>query len=238
MSKLLEVKGLELGYGKIAAVRAIDLDVAEGQVVCLIGANGAGKTTTLRGLSGLLKAKAGEIRFAGESITRLSPHRVAQLGIVQVPEGRQIFAQMTVGENLMMGAYLVADSAERRRRIDDVLAHFPRLAERIKQPAGQLSGGEQQMLAMGRALVAQPRLLLLDEPSMGLAPLMVEEVFKLIRRLKAEARTILLVEQNAQLAFEVADYAYVLETGRVRLSGPAGAVAADPMVLRAYLGEL
>ena len=238
MSKLLEVKGLELGYGKIAAVKAIDLDVAEGQVVCLIGANGAGKTTTLRGLSGLLKPKAGEIRFAGATITHLSPHRVARLGIVQVPEGRQIFGQMTVGENLMMGAYLVTDAAERRRRIDDVLAHFPRLAERIKQPAGQLSGGEQQMLAMGRALVAHPRLLLLDEPSMGLAPLMVEEVFKLIRRLKAEARTILLVEQNAQLAFEVADYAYVLETGRVRLSGPTAAVATDPMVLRAYLGEV
>jgi branched-chain amino acid transport system ATP-binding protein len=169
-------------------------------------------------------------------ITHLPPHRIARLGIVQVPEGRQVFTQMTVLENLAMGCYLVADPAERKRRTAEVLEHFPRLAERLKQPAGLLSGGEQQMLAMGRGLIAGPRLLLLDEPSMGLAPLMVEELFRLIHRLKAAQKTILLVEQNAQLAFEVADHAYVLETGRIRLSGAAAEVAANPIVLTAYLG--
>ena len=238
MSALLEIAGLELAYGKIKAVKGIDLTVGEGQLVCLIGANGAGKTTILRGVSGLLKPVAGRIGFDERPITRLAPHRVVRLGIVQVPEGRQVFTQMSVDENLMMGTYLVRDHAERRRRIDEVLSYFPRLAERLKQPAGLLSGGEQQMLAMGRALVAKPRLLLLDEPSMGLAPLMVEEIFTLIRRLKAERKTILLVEQNAQLAFEVADHAYVLESGRVRLSGAAASVASDPLVLRAYLGGL
>ena len=236
MTALLQIEGLELAYGKVMAVKGVDLVVGEGQLVCLIGANGAGKTTILRGISGLLAPRAGDIRFSGRSIARLPPHRIAKLGIVQVPEGRQVFNHMTVAENLMMGGYLVRDRRERRHRIDAVLSQFPRLGERLKQPAGLLSGGEQQMLAMGRALVAEPRLLLLDEPSMGLAPLMVEEVFDLIRRLKAQARTILLVEQNARLAFDVADRAYVLESGRIRLSGPAAAVADDPLVLHAYLG--
>ncbi|MFO1112748.1 MAG: ABC transporter ATP-binding protein [Rhodospirillales bacterium] len=233
---MLQIEGLHLAYGKVAAVKGVDLAVEEGQLVCLIGANGAGKSTILRGISGLLTPAVGDIRFAGRSIARLPAHRITRLGIVQVPEGRQVFNQMTVAENLMIGGYGVRDRRERRRRIDAVVAQFPRLGERLTQPAGLLSGGEQQMLAMGRALVAEPRLLLLDEPSMGLAPLMIEEVFELIRRLKAEGRTILLVEQNARLAFDVADHAYVLESGRIRLSGPAVAVADDPLVLHAYLG--
>jgi branched-chain amino acid transport system ATP-binding protein len=236
MSTLLSVRGLVLAHGNITAVKGIDLDVDEGKVVCLIGANGAGKTTTLRGLSGLMRPQAGIVSFAGEDITRMPPHRIARLGLIQVPEGRQIFAQMTVMENLRMGAYLIADSGVVRRRLDEVLTLFPRLRERMGQLAGLLSGGEQQMLALGRALMAGPRLLLLDEPSLGLAPILVEEVFLLIARLKAEHRTILLVEQNARLALEIADHAYVLETGRVRLSGTADKVAGDPTVLAAYLG--
>ena len=233
---LLEVRGLTLGYGRTDAVKAIDLDVAEGAVVSLIGANGAGKTTTLRGLSGLLKARAGAVRFAGAEMAGQSAHKIARAGIVQVPEGRQVFANMTIEENLRMGAYLVADRAEIQRRRQAVLERFPRLGERLQQLAGLLSGGEQQMLAMGRALMADPKLLLLDEPSMGLAPLFIEEIFAIIRTLKAEGRTILLVEQNAQAALEVSDHAYVLETGRIKLSGPAAEIAHNPEVIAAYLG--
>ncbi|MBY0430362.1 MAG: ABC transporter ATP-binding protein [Rhodospirillales bacterium] len=236
MSALLTVRDLHLSYGRIPAVHGIDLRVDEGQVVCLIGANGAGKSSTLKGLSGLLKPRQGSIRLAGDEIGGLSAHRIARFGLVQVPEGRQVFARMTVAENLRLGGYAVTDQTELKRRRDDVLERFPRLAERMNQLAGLMSGGEQQMLAIGRALMAQPRLLLLDEPSMGLAPLMVEEIFNLIHRLKAEKTTILLVEQNAQLALDVADYAYVLETGRIRLEGRAADVAADPTVLHAYLG--
>jgi len=235
MSALLSIQGLELAYGKIAAVKGIDIEVGEGQVVCLIGANGSGKTTTLRGISGLLKPRGGRIVFAGTDITGMAPHRIARLGLVQVPEGRQIFATMSVAENLLMGGYLVGE-AERRTRLDEVLSLFPRLAERRSQVAGLLSGGEQQMLAMGRAMIAGPRIVLLDEPSMGLSPIMVEQIFAIIELLKRQGKTILLVEQNAQLALEVADHAYVLETGRIRLSGPAARVADDEAVLRAYLG--
>lgn len=237
MSAVLDVRRLELAYGKVLAVKGIDLTVSDGEVVCLIGANGAGKTTTLRGLSGLLRPRGGEILFEGTSVTRIAPHRLARLGVLHVPEGRQVFAQMTVEANLRMGGYLVAAQDKRRRLLDEVLALFPRLAERLTQPAGLLSGGEQQMLAMGRALMADPRLLLLDEPSMGLAPLLVEEIFRLIRQLKAEGRTILLVEQNARLALEVADRAYVLASGRIELEGESARVANDPSVLRAYLGH-
>jgi len=236
MSALLQVRGLALSYGKIAAVRGIDIDVEEGKVVCLVGTNGAGKTTLLRGISGLLKAQAGTVAFAGRPIERLSAHRIAGLGLAHVPEGRQVFARMSVAENLRMGAFLVTDAAEQKRRLDEVLALFPRLRERLRQSAGLLSGGEQQMLAIGRALMAAPRVLLLDEPSMGLAPILIEEIFTLIAKLKAEKRTILLVEQNARLALEIADMAYVMETGRIRLSGPAREVAADPQVVAAYLG--
>ena len=236
MSAALEVRGLTLGYGRTDAVKAIDLDVAEGAVVSLIGANGAGKTTTLRGLSGLLKVRAGSVKFAGAEMAGQSAYKIARAGIVQVPEGRQVFANMTIDENLRMGAYLVQDAAEIARRRRGVLDRFPRLGERLQQLAGLLSGGEQQMLAMGRALMAEPKLLLLDEPSMGLAPLFIEEIFAIIRALKAERRTILLVEQNAQAALEVSDHAYVLETGKIKLQGPAAEIANNPDVIAAYLG--
>jgi branched-chain amino acid transport system ATP-binding protein len=236
VSALLAVSDLVLGYGKIVAVKGFDLTIEGGRVVCLIGANGAGKTTILRGISGLLRPKSGKVEFQGEVISRLPPHRIARMGVVLVPEGRQIFTQMSVGENLRMGGYLIADQHETQRRLDEVVALFPRLKERLAQPAGSLSGGEQQMLAMGRALMAQPNVLLLDEPSMGLAPKLVEEIFELIAKLKAEQRTILLVEQNARLALEVSDDAYVLETGRIRLSGKANEIATDQRVLAAYLG--
>jgi branched-chain amino acid transport system ATP-binding protein len=236
MSALLSVRGLVLVYGKIMAVKGIDLDVDAGKVVSLIGANGAGKTTTLRGISGLLRPKAGTVEFSGEVISRMPPHRIARLGVVQVPEGRQIFTQMSVAENLRIGAFLVTERSEIERRLDEGVALFPQLGERLRQSAGLLSGGEQQMLAMGRALMAAPNVLLLDEPSMGLAPKLVDEIFGLIAKLKAARRTILLVEQNARLALEVADDAYVLETGRIRLSGKAREIANNPQVLAAYLG--
>jgi len=210
--------------------------VANGQVVTLIGANGAGKTTIMRAISGLVRPRAGQVRFSGQDITGWRAHRIASAGLLQVPEGRQCFAELTVAENLQLGAYLLRDRAEIARRQDAVLARFPRLRERLGQFAGSLSGGEQQMLAIGRALMGAPRLLLLDEPSMGLAPLFVEEIFAIISSLKADGTTILLVEQNASAALEVADHAYVLETGRVVLSGPAAQVAADPAVAAAYLG--
>jgi branched-chain amino acid transport system ATP-binding protein len=233
---LLSVQGLVLGYGRTDAVKGIDLSVEAGRVVTLIGANGAGKTTTLRGLSGLLRPRAGSIRLAGNDISSLAANRIARLGIVQVPEGRQVFANMTIDENLRMGAYLLTDRAEEARRRERVLTRFPRLAERHTQSAGLLSGGEQQMLAIGRAMMADPKLLLLDEPSMGLAPRFVEEIFRIISEFKAEQRTILLVEQNARAALEIADHAYVLESGRITLAGSAVQVANDPSVVAAYLG--
>ena len=235
---LLEVTGLTLNYGPAPAVKGIDLVVPAGSVVCLIGANGAGKTTTLRALSGLLASRAGSIRFNGIDITNWPAHRIAAAGVAQVPEGRQVFAGMSVAENLRMGAYLITDAAEVARRRAQVLARFPRLAERLNQAAGLLSGGEQQMVAMGRALMAEPRLLLLDEPSMGLAPMLVDEIFAIIADLKREGRTLLLVEQNAEAALDVADFAYVLESGRVTLHGKATDVAANPAVVGAYLGIL
>ena len=233
---LLRVRGLVIGYGRSDAVKSIDIDVPGGTVVCLIGANGAGKTTTLRALSGLIRPRAGSVHFGGQDITGLAAHKIARLGVIQAPEGRQVFANMTISENLGMGAYLTRDAAEIARRRDNVLTRFPRLGERLSQSAGLLSGGEQQMLAMGRALMADPKLLLLDEPSMGLAPLFVEEIFRIVSELKREGRTILLVEQNAQAALEIADYAYVLESGRIKLHGPAHQVAGDTQVVAAYLG--
>ena len=235
-SPLLDVSNLSLGYGKIAAVKEISLSVLPGQVVCLIGANGAGKTTTLRGLSGLLSPRGGSIHFDGKDIGGQKPHRIARAGLIHVPEGRQVFAEMTIADNLKMGGYMVSDRAVMKQRLEHVLDLFPRLRQRLPQLAGSLSGGEQQMLAIGRALMAEPRLLLLDEPSLGLAPLVVEEIFALIARLKKDGKTILVVEQNAQMALEIADHAYVLESGKVKLSGPAAEVAANPMVLEAYLG--
>jgi branched-chain amino acid transport system ATP-binding protein len=232
----LNVQGLSVAYGRTEALHGIDLKVADGQVVCLIGANGAGKTTTMRALSGLVRPRAGCVRLDGADITGLRPHRIAAVGMLQVPEGRQIFAELTVDENLSLGAWLVRDAAEIARRRDRVMTRFPRLRERLGQMAGSMSGGEQQMLALGRALMGAPRLLLLDEPSMGLAPLFVEEIFAIVAALKNEGTTILLVEQNASAALEVADYAYVLETGRIVLEGAAAKVASNPAVVAAYLG--
>jgi len=232
----LDIDGLEVAYGRTAAVRGISITVPNGQVVCLIGANGAGKTTTMRAISGLVRPRAGHIRFDGRDITGQPAHRIAAAGLRQVPEGRECFAELTVAENLALGAYLVADRAEIVRRQQSVLARFPRLRERLTQLAGSMSGGEQQMLAIGRALMGAPRLLLLDEPSMGLAPLFVEEIFAIVAALKADGTTILLVEQNAFAALDIADHAYVLENGRIVLSGPAAEVASNPAVAAAYLG--
>ena len=232
----LRVEGLQVSYGRTQALHGIDLTVSAGQVVCLIGGNGAGKTTTMRALSGLIRPRAGQVHLDGVNITGLRPHRIAAAGLLQVPEGRQVFAELTVAENLAAGAWLVTGRAEISRRQDAVLTRFPRLRERLDQLAGSMSGGEQQMLALGRALMGGPKLLLLDEPSMGLAPLFVEEIFAIISDLKREGITILLVEQNASAALDVADYAYVLETGRIVTHGPANIVANDPAVVAAYLG--
>ncbi len=232
----LAVCGLTVAYGRTEAVRGVDFSIADGQIVCLIGANGAGKTTVLRTLSGQLRPRAGRIVLDGADIAGLAAHRIVARGMVQVPEGRQVFAALTVADNLELGAWLCRDSAERARRREAALARFPRLRERLRQPAGSLSGGEQQMLAIGRALMAAPRLLLLDEPSMGLAPLVVEEIFAILASLRRDGITILLIEQNASAALEIADTAYVIETGRIALSGPATEVARNPAVVAAYLG--
>lgn len=234
--KGLRVEGLVAGYGRTTAVKGIDLVVEPGQVVCLIGANGAGKTTVMRALSGLLRPRAGRILFDGADIAGRRAHRIAAAGLRQVPEGRQVFAELTVADNLQLGAYTLNDRAELARRREGVLARFPRLRERLGQLAGAMSGGEQQMLAFGRALMGAPKLLLMDEPSMGLAPLFVEEVFNAITDLRRDGVTILLVEQNASAALGVADYGYVLETGRIVLQGEAAVLAEDPAVMAAYLG--
>jgi branched-chain amino acid transport system ATP-binding protein len=233
---MLEIRGLTVAYGHTVAVRDINISVAKGQAVCLIGANGAGKTTVMRAVSGLVRPRAGQILFDGRDIAGRAAHRIAAAGLRQVPEGRQVFGDLTVADNLALGAYLVRDRAEILRRQDQVLTRFPRLKERLGQLAGSMSGGEQQMLAFGRALMGAPRVLLMDEPSMGLAPLFVEEIFASIAELRREGVTILLVEQNASAALEVADYAYVLETGRIVLQGDAASVALDPAVMAAYLG--
>jgi branched-chain amino acid transport system ATP-binding protein len=230
------VEGLTVAYGHTIAVKGIDLRVDAGQVVSLIGANGAGKTTVMRALSGLLRPRSGRVLFDGADITGHRAHRIAAAGLRQVPEGRQVFSDLTVADNLELGAYTLSDRAERARRRDAVLTRFPRLKERLTQLAGSMSGGEQQMLAFGRALMGAPRLLLLDEPSMGLAPLFVEEIFTAISQLCGEGITILLVEQNASAALDVADYGYVLENGRITLQGDPASLANDPAVVAAYLG--
>jgi branched-chain amino acid transport system ATP-binding protein len=233
---LLALERLEVAYGGIRAVKGIDLEVAAGEMVCLIGANGAGKSTTLRAITGLVHAAAGRIRYDGADIGGLRVHEIARRGLAMVPEGRGVFPQLTIEENLGMGAYARRDHAAVKVDREHAYHLFPRLHERRAQTAGTLSGGEQQMLAIARALMSRPRLLLLDEPSMGLAPLFVEEIFAIIASLKLDGTTILLVEQNASAALDVADHAYVLETGRIVLSGPAAQVAADPAVAAAYLG--
>jgi branched-chain amino acid transport system ATP-binding protein len=234
---LLEVRGLEVGYGGIRAVKGIDLEVGAGELVCLIGANGAGKSTTLRTLVGLLHPTAGSVRFDARAVTRLPSHELMRHGIVLVPEGRGIFSRMTVEENLLMGAYLRHDNSAIRQDVERAYGLFPRLAERRRQQAGTLSGGEQQMLAISRALMGRPRLLLLDEPSMGLAPIMVQKIFETISMISAEGVTILLVEQNARLALQISHRGYVMESGRIVLSGAAAILLDDPQVRHAYLGE-
>ena len=237
MSALLELRNITVAYGGIQAVRDLSLDVAEGEMVCLIGANGAGKTTTLKAICGLLVPNMGEIRFDGQAITRHAPHAIARLGLALVPEGRGIFPRMSVAENMLMGAYSRSDAAEIRRDTERVYGLLPRLAERRQQIAGLLSGGEQQMLALGRAMMARPRLLLLDEPSMGLAPLMVQAVFEIIKQIAASGVSVFLVEQNAHLALKTCSRGYVMENGSITLADTAKALAANPAVRHAYLGE-
>jgi branched-chain amino acid transport system ATP-binding protein len=234
---LLAVSGLEVAYGGIRAVKGIDFAVGAGELVTLIGANGAGKTTTLKALAGLLRPVAGSVRYNTKDVTAEAPHRRVEAGMALVPEGRGVFPRLSVDENLTMGAYSRRDPVTARTDRERMFALFPRLAERRAQLAGTLSGGEQQMLAIARALMGRPRLLLLDEPSMGLAPLMVQKIFETILTIAREGVTLLLVEQNARLALEVSQRGYVMESGRITLSGTARDLAADPQVRRAYLGE-
>jgi branched-chain amino acid transport system ATP-binding protein len=234
---LLKVEGLQVRYGAIEAVKALDLHIDEGERVTLIGANGAGKTSSLKALTGLLPAAGGEIRFAGHSILGQAPDTLLRQGIAMVPEGRGIFARMSVLENLQAGAFLRRDNAQVQREMSQLFEHFPRLEERLQQSAGLLSGGEQQMLALARALLSRPRLLILDEPSMGLAPIMVEKIFQVIDDVCRQGMTLLLVEQNARLALQVTDRAYVMDTGRISLTGPSQDLLEHPEVRSAYLGE-
>lgn len=233
---MLKIDDINVYYGAIHALKGISVEVNQGEIVTLIGANGAGKSTTLRTISGLLKPKTGQIMFEGQNIAGLAAQNIVKLGISQVPEGRRVFAHMTVLENLELGAYLRSDTKEIKADMDVVFGRFPRLAERRSQLAGTLSGGEQQMLAMGRALMSRPRILLLDEPSMGLAPLLVKEIFSIVKDINETGTTILLVEQNAHMALSIANKAYVLETGRVILSGDAKELAASEEIRKAYLG--
>jgi len=234
---LLEVRGLEVRYGGIRAVKGIDLDVAAGELVCLIGANGAGKSSTLRAICGMTAQRSGTVRYAGEETSSLAVHQLPRRGLVMVPEGRGIFPQLTVEENLAMGAYARADP-EVQRDLERQFETFPRLRERRTQTGGTLSGGEQQMLAIGRALMSRPRLLLLDEPSMGLAPLMVAKIFEIVKDIAARGVTILLVEQSARLALEIASRGYVMESGAITVAADARRLLADPRVREAYLGEV
>ncbi len=232
---MLEVRGLRAGYDGVEVLRGLDFTVSQGEILAVLGANGVGKTTLNKALSGVLPASAGEIAFCGERIDRWQAPRVVEAGLIHVPEGRRIFPDMTVRDNLILGSYR-RGKANRARNLEHVLDLFPRLRERIAQLGGTLSGGEQQMLAIGRGLMAEPRLLILDEPSLGLSPLLVEEMFQLIRRLNGEGLTIMLVEQNVIQSLEIADHALILENGSVALSGEAAALANDPELKRAYLG--
>ncbi|AIF54056.1 ABC transporter ATP-binding protein [Pelosinus sp. UFO1] len=233
---MLKIENIDVFYGAIHALKGISVEVQEGEIVTLIGANGAGKSTILRTISGLLKPKAGQITFEGKNIAGAAAQDIVKMSISQVPEGRRVFANMSVLENLELGAYIRSDSKGIQEDMEKVFERFPRLSERRSQLAGTLSGGEQQMLAMGRALMSRPRLLLLDEPSMGLAPLLVKEIFSIIKEINASGTTVLLVEQNAHMALSIANRAYVLETGRITLSGDAKELAASEEIRKAYLG--
>jgi branched-chain amino acid transport system ATP-binding protein len=234
---LLELNKLEVAYGGIHAVKGIDLIVRQGELVCLIGANGAGKTTTLKGITGLQPVRAGKVVYDGDDVTGKPAFQLVRRGLSMVPEGRGVFGALTIEENLAMGAYSRKDRKEIKQDVERVFGLFPRLKERHRQTAGTLSGGEQQMLAMGRAIMSRPKLLLLDEPSMGLAPLMVQKVFETVLAISGEGVTILLIEQNAKLALEVSDRGYVMESGTITLSGDARQLLSDPKVREAYLGE-
>ncbi len=233
---ILDLKGLNVSYGNIAAVKDLSLTVYKGEIVTLIGSNGAGKSTTLRTISGLLRPRSGDVVYNGQRINGIPGHEVVKLGICQSPEGRKIFQRMTVSENLDLGAFTRKDTAKIAEDRERVLELFPRLQERINQKAGTMSGGEQQMLAVARALLGDPQLLLLDEPSMGLAPVLVDVIFETIERIREQGVTVLLVEQNALAALEIADYAYVLESGKLNMQGDAGKLLDDPSVTAAYLG--
>lgn len=234
---MLEVKDLQVFYGMIQAIKGVSFEVNEGETVALIGANGAGKTTTLHTITGLLSPKKGSVVFEGKEITKVPAHKIVSLGMAHVPEGRRVFAQLSVYQNLKMGAYTRKDKAEIDEMLETVYKRFPRLKERQNQMAGTLSGGEQQMLAMGRALMSKPKIVLLDEPSMGLSPILVNEIFDIIQSLNKAGTTVLLVEQNAKKALSIADRAYVLETGRIVQSGDAQVLLNDESIKKAYLGE-
>lgn len=234
---MLEIKGLEVYYGVIQAIKGISFEVNEGEVIALIGANGAGKTTTLQTITGMLKPTAGEVIFEGQDISKIPGHKIVTMGMAHVPEGRRVFAELSVYENLKLGAYTRKDKDEIAESLQRVYRSFPRLEERKSQLAGTLSGGEQQMLAMGRALMSKPKIILMDEPSMGLSPILVEEIFNIIREISADGTTVLLVEQNAKKALAIADRAYVLETGKIVLSGDAKEMMNNDAIKKAYLGE-
>jgi len=234
---MLEIRDLNVYYGVIQAMKGISFDVEQGEVIALIGANGAGKTTTLQTITGMLTPKSGSITFEGIDIVKIPGHKIVSLGMAHVPEGRRVFAQLSVLENLKLGAYTRKDKKEIEDSIQRVYKSFPRLEERKNQLAGTLSGGEQQMLAMGRALMSKPKIILMDEPSMGLSPIFVEEIFKIIKEISASGTTVLLVEQNAKKALEIADRAYVLETGKIVLQGEAKVLMNDESIKKAYLGE-
>ncbi len=234
---MLEIKDLEVYYGVIQAIKGVSFEVNEGEVIALIGANGAGKTTILHTVTGLIPSKAGKVIFEGQDITKLPGHKIVTKGIAHVPEGRRVFAQLSVYENLKLGAYTRKDKTEIEESLEMIYKRFPRLKERRTQLAGTLSGGEQQMLAMGRALMSKPRIILMDEPSMGLSPIFVNEIFDIIQEVSAAGTTVLLVEQNAKKALSIADRAYVLETGNITLSGDASELMNDDSVKKAYLGE-
>ena len=234
---MLEVKDLAVYYGMIHAIKGVSFEVNKGEIIALIGANGAGKTTILHTITGLLSPKRGSIQFEGKELTKIPAHKIVSLGMAHVPEGRRVFAELSVYQNLKLGAYTWSDKKEIEETMETVYQRFPRLRERKNQMAGTLSGGEQQMLAMGRALMSHPQIILMDEPSMGLSPILVNEIFDIIRSVNEAGTTVLLVEQNAKKALEIADRAYVLETGRIVTSGPADALMNDDSIKKAYLGE-
>jgi branched-chain amino acid transport system ATP-binding protein len=234
---MLKIKGLQVNYGGIQAVKGVDMEVEQGELVTLIGANGAGKTTTMKAITGLKAYSAGDIEYEGQSIKGVPPHELLKRGLAMVPEGRGIFARMSILENMQMGAYLRNDNDGIEKDVERMFGYFPRLKERAKQLAGTLSGGEQQMLAMARAIISRPKLLLLDEPSMGLSPIMVEKIFEVVRDISKEGLTVLLVEQNARLALQAANRGYVMDSGMVTMSGDAKQMLDDPKVRAAYLGE-